>query len=165
MASWMPTLLAKRGLSAPEGLNFIAISAVFMFPGYITASYLTGRFGRKPTMLVYVFFAAIAGFGFANSESLNQMYFWNFSLSFFSLGAWGVWNTWMGEIYDTRMRGAGVAWGVSMQRVANAVAPVAIGAMLATSSFLQTVTFITAFLAVTFFTAIFLPETEGKILT
>ncbi len=164
MASWMPTLLAKRGLSAPEGLNFIAISAVFMFPGYITASYLTGKYGRKTTMLVYVFFAAAAGFGFANSASLNQMYFWNFSLSFFSLGAWGVWNTWMGELYQTRIRGTGVAWGVSMQRVANSIAPVAIGAMLATSSFLHTVTFITAFLAVTFFTAMFLPETEGEIL-
>lgn len=164
LASWMPTLLAKRGLSVPEGLSFIAISAVFMFPGYITASYLTGRFGRKSTMLVYVFVAAVAGFAFANSATLNQMYFWNFTLSFSSLGAWGVWNTWMSEIYNTKMRGAGVAWGVSMQRVANAVAPVAIGAMLATSSFLQTVTFITAFLAVTFFTTMFLPETEGKIL-
>jgi putative MFS transporter len=136
-----------------------------MFPGYITASYLTGRLGRKKTMLIYVFVAAIAGFGFANSATINQMYFWNFSLSFFSLGAWGVWNTWMGEIYDTRIRGAGVAWGVSTQRVANAIAPVVIGAMLATSSFLQTVTFISAFLAIAFVTAIFVPVTEGKMLT
>jgi putative MFS transporter len=164
LASWMPVLLSKRGLDAPEGLSFIAISAVFMFPGYISASYLTGKFGRKPIMLVYVFVAAVAGFGFANSESLTQMYMWNFTLSFFSLGAWGVWNTWMGEIYDTQTRSAGVAWGVSMQRVANAVAPVAIGAMLATSSFLQTVTFISAFLAATFITTLFLPETEGQIL-
>lgn len=164
LASWMPTLLSKRGLDAPEGLSFIAISALFMFPGYISASYLTGKFGRKPVMLVYVFVAAVAGFGFANSGTLNQMYIWNFTLSFFSLGAWGVWNTWMGEIYDTHTRSAGVAWGVSMQRVANSVAPIAVGAMLATSSFLQTVTFISAFLAATFLTTLFLPETEGHIL-
>lgn len=164
LASWMPTLLASRGLSAPEGLGFMAISALFMFPGYITASYLTGRYGRKKTMLAFVFIAAVAGFGFAYSASLTQMYAWNFTLSFFSLGAWGVWNTWLGEIYDTRSRGAGVAWGISAQRIANAIAPVAIGAMLATSDFLQTVTFISAFLAVTFFAAMFLPETEGQIL-
>lgn len=164
MASWMPTLLAKRGLSAPEGLGFIAISAVFMFPGYITASYLTGRIGRKKTMLIYVFVAAIAGFGFATSTTMVQMYSWNFALSFFSLGAWGVWNTWLGEVYETRIRGSGVAWGITMQRVANALAPVVIGAMLATTSFLQTVMFISAFLAVTFITALFLPETEGEVL-
>jgi putative MFS transporter len=164
LASWMPTLLAKRGLSAPEGLGFIALSTAFMFPGYISASYLTARYGRKKTMLAYVFIAAIAGFGFATANSLYSMYAWNFTLSFFSLGAWGVWNTWMGEIYSTRMRGSGVAWGVSMQRVANAIAPIVIGAMLTSATFLQTVSFISAFLAATFITAMFLPETEGKIL-
>ncbi|MEM9532543.1 MAG: hypothetical protein AAGA23_16620 [Pseudomonadota bacterium] len=33
LATRMPTLLAKRGHSAPEGLGFIALSALFMFPG------------------------------------------------------------------------------------------------------------------------------------
>ena len=164
LASWMPTLLAERGLSAPEGLGFIAISALFMFPGYISASYLTGKYGRKKIMLSYVFISAVAGFGFAQSATIPEMYFWNFTLSFFSLGAWGVWNTWLGEIYDTKTRGAGAAWGVSAQRVANAVAPVVIGTMLATSNFMQTVTFISMFLAVTFVAATLLPETEGQTL-
>ncbi len=164
LASWMPTLLAKRGLSAPEGLGFIAVSALFMFPGYISASYLTGKFGRKKIMLIYVFMSAVAGFGFATSGSITEMYTWNFVLSFFSLGAWGVWNTWLGEIYDTRSRGAGAAWGVSAQRVANAAAPVVIGAMLVSSSFMFTVTFISAFLAATFVAATLLPETEGQAL-
>ncbi len=165
LASWMPTLLAERGLSAPQGLGFIAISALFMFPGYISASFLTGRFGRKKIMLLYVFVAAVAGFGFAYSATIPGMYFWNFMLSFFSLGAWGVWNTWLGEIYDTNTRGAGTGWGVSAQRVANAVAPVVIGTMLVTTSFLQTVSFISMFLAITFAAAFFLPETEGRPLT
>ncbi len=164
LTSWMPLLLAKKGLSAPQGLSFMAISALFMFPGYIAASFLTGRFGRKKVMTSFVFVAAVTGFGFANSETMNEMYAWNFALSFFSLGAWGVWNTWLGEIYATDIRGAGVAWGISAQRIANAVAPIAIGAMLATSSFLQTVSFISAFLAATFVAALFLPETEGKVL-
>lgn len=164
LATWMPVLLAKRGLNAPEGLTFIAISALFMFPGYMAASYLTGRFGRKKVMLGFVLVAAVAGFSFANAASMNEMYFWNFTLSFFSLGAWGIWNTWMGEIYTTHMRGAGYAWGASVQRMANALAPVVIGAMLASSSFPQTVTFISGFLAATFLAAIFLPETEGKVL-
>ena len=164
LASWMPALLAKRGLSAPEGLGFMAISALFMFPGYISASYLTGKYGRKKVMLAYVFLSAIAGFGFAASGSITEMYVWNFTLSFFSLGAWGVWNTWLGEIYDTQARGAGAAWGVSAQRVANAVAPIVIGAMLVTSNFMQTVAFISMFLAITFVAATLLPETEGETL-
>ncbi len=164
LASWMPALLAERGLSAPGGLGFIALSTLFMFPGYISASYITGRFGRKKTMVTFVLIATIAGFGFAYSQTLAQMYAWNFALSFFSLGAWGVWNTWLGEIYETRTRGAGVAWGVAAQRVANALAPVVIGSMLASSNFLQTVAFISVFLTITFLVALFLPETEGHAL-
>jgi putative MFS transporter len=164
LASWMPALLAQRGLSAPEGLGFIALSALFMFPGYISASYLTGRMGRKRVMLLYVFISAVAGFAFAASETMLELYAWNFTLSFFSLGAWGVWNTWLAEIYDTRNRGAGTAWGISAQRVANAIAPVAMGGILATASFLQAVSFIAMFLAATFIAALYLPETEGKAL-
>ena len=165
MTSWLPSLLARKGLSAPEGLGFIALSALFMFPGYLSASYLTGRYGRKKIMVVYVGLATVAGFGFANANSLFQLYAWNFMLSFFSLGAWGVWNTWMGEIYDTAHRGAGVAWGVMLQRVANTIAPVAIGALLVSGTFTGTVVFISAFLAATALAALFLPETEGKSLT
>lgn len=164
LTSWMPLLLTQKGLSAPQGLSFMAISALFMFPGYIAASFLTGKYGRKKVMTAFVFVAAVTGFGFASSETMFQMYAWNFALSFFSLGAWGVWNTWLGEIYATDIRGAGVAWGISAQRIANAIAPIVIGSMLATNSFLQTVSFISAFLAATFVAALFLPETEGEIL-
>lgn len=164
LASWMPALLAQRGLSAPEGLGFIAVSALFMFPGYVTASYLTGRVGRKRTMAAFVLIAAVAGFAFASSATRTEMYAWNIVLSFFSLGAWGVWNTWLSEIYATPLRGIGVAWGVTMQRIANAIAPVAIGAMLASRGFVETVSFIAAFLGCTFVAALFLPETEGKAL-
>ena len=165
LTSWMPALLAERGLQAREGLGFMALSALFMFPGYMSASFLTGRYGRKKVMLLYVFMSAVAGFAFAMSGSLTQMYVWNFTLSFFMLGGWGIWNTWLGEVYDTRNRGAGTAWGISAQRAANAIAPIAIGGVLATSSFFQTVSFITLFLAVTFFASLFLPETEGEALS
>ncbi|WP_339720720.1 MFS transporter [uncultured Paraglaciecola sp.] len=161
MASWMPLLLSKKGLSTPEGLGFLAISALFMFPGYISASYLTGKFGRKKIMVIYVFMAAIAGFALAKSTNVNELYFWNFTLSFFSLGAWGVWNTWLGEVYDTRNRGNGTAVGVVSQRVANSIAPIVIGSILASSSFNFTVAFISMFFILTLIATLFLKETEG----
>lgn len=165
MTSWLPKLLSERGLNTAEGLEFIALSAIFMFPGYLMASYLTGIFGRKKVMVSFVALSTVMGIGFGLSTSISQMYFWNFGLSFFSLGAWGIWNTWQGEIYDTASRGAGVAWGVMLQRVANTIAPIAIGFVLAGSGFATTILFISMFLAVTFICSLFLKETEGAILT
>jgi len=165
LTSWLPALLAERGLSGGEGLVFLATSALFMFPGYIAASFLTGRFGRKKVMASFVLGATIAGFGFAYSTNESQLYLWNICLSFFSLGAWGVWNTWLGELYATNVRGQGVAWGVMMQRVANSVAPIAIGSVIAVGGFLTTVIFISAFLLMTFAICLFLQETEGVALS
>ena len=51
LQSWMPTLLQGRGLSASSSFSFIALSAVLMIPGYMTASYLTGRF--RPQMDIH----------------------------------------------------------------------------------------------------------------
>lgn len=165
LTSWLPALLEERGLKGGEGLGFLALSALFMFPGYVTASFLTGRLGRKKVMTAFVFLATVSGFGFARSSAMTDLYVWNFALSFFTVGAWGIWNAWLGEIYATRTRGQGVAWGVMTQRIANSVAPIAIGGVLATSTFLQTVSFISLFLALTFCAALLLPETEGQILT
>jgi putative MFS transporter len=166
LTSWMPILLGKRGLSSPQGLKFMAISAVFMFPGYIASSYLPGKFGRKRVMFWFVLMSAVAGFGFACSRSLAQMYLFNFALSFFSLGAWGVWDTWMAELYPTEIRGVSYSLGLCAQRLANTLAPITIGAMLAANtSFPVTVSFISVFLVITFISSLFLPETEGQILT
>jgi putative MFS transporter len=166
LASWMPILLAKRGLSAPQGDGFMALSAVAMMPGYAAASWLTSRYGRKKVMVAFVSCAAAFGFGFAYSVTLAQMVFWNFGLFFFNQGAWGVWDTWMGELYPTDVRGVGYSIGLTVQRVANSLAPIVVGFLLTrNASFSLTVSFISSFLVATVILSFFLPETEGTVLS
>jgi putative MFS transporter len=165
LASWMPLLLAQKGLSAPEGNEFMALTALIMFPGYMSASWLTHRFGRKKIMVSFVSLAAVFGFLFAQSATLGQMYLWSFGLYFFNQGAWGVWDTWMGELYPTDVRGVGYSVGLTVQRVSNSLGPVVIGALLArNTSFSLTVSFISAFLVGTVIFTLFLRETEGEVL-
>ena len=85
-----------------------------MIPGYMTASYLTGRFGRKWIFTIYVLAAAGGGFCFATASTETEMYIGMFSLAFFALGAWGVWDTWMGELYPSALRGSGYGFGSSV---------------------------------------------------
>lgn len=160
---WLPQLLAERGLSLSASFAFIAISAVFMIPGYITAAWLTPRLGRKRVFLVFVFFGTVGGLTFAFAPSLAVLYVGNFIMSFFAQGAWGVWDTWLGEIYPTHSRGKGYSVGISAQRAANAAAPSVIGLFVAASvGFTPTVAFIESFFIVALVLAIALPETEGK---
>ncbi len=163
LQTWLPTLLQARGLSLPESYDFIAISALCMFPGYMTAAYLTSRIGRKKTVIFYIVAAVLAGYAFAAAASLTVVYAANFALAFFSLGAWGVWDTWIGEIYPTSMRMTGYASAILSQRVANVLAPSVVGVLVAQgASFTATTTMINSFMAVAAILALFLPETEGK---
>jgi putative MFS transporter len=163
LQTWLPTLLQQRGLSLPQSYGFIAISAACSIPGGMSASYLTGKFGRKKVMIAYIAMAVAAGYAFANSQTVTALYASNFSLAFFSLGAWGVWDTWIAEMYSTRLRTVGYSWAVFAQRLANMVAPSAIGLLIAQGySFNVTTTFINLFNAAAALMALCMPETEGK---
>jgi MFS transporter, putative metabolite:H+ symporter len=163
LQTWLPTLLQERGLGDMASLQFVAIAAVFQIPGYVSASFLTSRFGRKKVFIVYVILAAIGGFAFAFAGSLWQLYLGSFVLSFFSLGAWGVWDTWIGELYPSAIRGVGYSWGVMGQRVANTVAPTVIGFLVARAAgFAATVAMIDVFLVATALLAFYFRETEGE---
>ena len=165
LQTWLPTLLQQRGLSLPQSYGFIALSALFMIPGYMAASWLTMRWGRKKTIIAFISASVVAGYGFANVQSLEMLYVSNFALAFFSLGAWGVWGTWIGELYPTPLRTIGYGWAIFAQRVANIMAPSLIGALIAYgSSFNLTITLINGFMFVTVLLVLFIPETEGKAL-
>ncbi|MEV1176095.1 MFS transporter [Nonomuraea sp. NPDC049784] len=163
LQTWLPTLLQQKGLTLSASLGFAALSALMMIPGYVSASLLTGRFGRKKVFLVYVVAAVLGGLWFATASSTAGLYLGNFVLSFFSLGAWGVWNTWNGEFYPTALRGTGYSWATAAQLVATTVAPSAVGALLAhATGFTATMLVINAFMVATALLAVPLPETEGR---
>jgi putative MFS transporter len=166
LQSWLPSLLEKRGLSLPQSFEFIALSALFMLPGYIVASWLTGKFGRKKVFMLFISLAAVSGYLFAHSSTETGLYASNFALSFFSLGAYGVWGAWVGEFYPTSIRATGYSITIVTQRVANILAPMLIGYVLSLGwTFTSTTFFIDAFLFAAAFFAIFLPETEGRTLS
>jgi putative MFS transporter len=163
LATWLPTLLQHRGLSISGSLAFIAVTTVAMIPGYVTAAFLTARFGRKWVFVVYIALGAFGGFYFAYANTMAKLYIGSIILYFFAQGAWGIWDTWVGEVYPTRLRSVGYSWAVAGQRVANTIAPTVIGLFVAASAgFSPTVAFITAFLVVTLLLALVFPETEGK---
>jgi len=163
LQTWLPALLQQRGLNLPQSYGFIAISALCMMPGYVAASYLTGKLGRKRVIVAFVGMAVIAGYLFANAQTMTMLYAGNFALAFFSMGAWGVWDTWIGELYPTRLRTIGYSWAVFAQRVANIAAPSLIGVLLARgTSFNTTTSMINLFMLATVLLAMLMPETEGQ---
>lgn len=165
LQTWLPVLLQGRGMSVSNALWFVAVTQLVSVPGYLLAAWLTRKHGRKRVFLWFVFASAVGGVLFGLAANAGQMYAGNLILAFFSLGAWGIWNTWSGEILPTGLRGLGYAWVTSAILLANTVSVPVIGAMMdhgVGSSI--TIGSIMAFLIVALIAVFPLPETEGRAL-
>lgn len=165
LQTWLPVLLQGKGLSVSGSLGFVAISQVVSVPGYLLAAWLTRRFGRKKVFWWFAAAAAVGGALFGFAQGTGQMYAGNLILAFFSLGAWGIWNTWSGEVLPTGLRGVGYSWVTSAILLANTVSVPVIGLMMdhgLPSSL--TIGSIMIFLVVALVAVVPLPETEGRAL-
>lgn len=133
--SWLPTILVERGIPFLDTLLYIAIGAVAEFPGYLAASFLEERkgLGRKWTMAIFLIASGAATFWLAYSYTLAIVMIAIVILSFFNLGAWGVWDAWQPELYPSNIRGTLMGWVGGAQRISNAIAPFIIGFLVAIS--------------------------------
>jgi putative MFS transporter len=165
LQTWLPVLLQGRGMSVSGALWFVAVTQLVSVPGYLLAAWLTRRQGRKRVFLWFVFASAAGGVLFAVAANTGQMYAGNLVLAFFSLGAWGIWNTWAGEVLPTGLRGLGYAWVTSAILLANTVSVPVIGAMMDHGvPSVAVIGSIMAFLIVALLSVLPLPETEGRAL-
>lgn len=165
MQTWLPVLLQGRGMSVSSALWFVALTQLVSVPGYLLAAWLTGKHGRKRVFLWFVFASAAGGLLFGLAVNAGQMYAGNLLLAFFALGAWGIWNTWSGEVLPTGLRGLGYAWVTSAILLAQTVSVPVIGAMMdhgIASSI--TIGSIILFLVIALLAVFPLPETEGRAL-
>ncbi|MER6988891.1 MFS transporter [Saccharopolyspora hirsuta] len=165
LQTWLPVLLQSKGLSVSDALWFVAVTQLVSIPGYLLAAVLTRRYGRKKIFLAFVFASAAGGALFGLATGSAQMYAGNLVLAFFSLGAWGIWNTWSGEILPTGLRGLGYSWSTSAILLANTISVPVIGSLMdfgVVSSII--IGSISAFLVLALIAVLPLPETEGRAL-
>jgi len=166
--SWLPTILANRGLTFVNTLDFVFVSALAQFPGYFVAAYLEEKkLGRKWTLIPFLIAAGAATFLFAYSYTFEAMIISLVILSFFNLGGWGIWDVWQPELYPTELRGTLMGWIGGAQRITNSIAPSLFGFLLATHAigFDTIVVLVALSLFVTAVIVYPLPETRGKLLT
>ncbi|MER5389996.1 MFS transporter [Saccharopolyspora sp. NPDC002686] len=165
LQTWLPVLLQGKGLSVSDALWFVAVTQLVSVPGYLLAAWSTRRFGRKKVFLTFVLASAggAALFGFATGET--QMYTGNLVLAFFSLGAWGIWNTWSGEVLPTGLRGVGYSFSTAAILLANTISVPVIGALMDGGVGASlTVGSIMLALIIALLAAVPIQETEGRAL-
>jgi MFS transporter, putative metabolite:H+ symporter len=133
--TWLPQLLATSGYDLVRSFGYVLLITLAQIPGYFSAAYLVERWGRKPTLVVYLLACAIATLffglrGFDAQATGAELVLWGSLVSFFNLGAWGVVYGYTPELYPTVVRGSGSGWAAGVGRIGGIAGPYLVGLML-----------------------------------
>jgi MFS family permease len=166
--SWIPAYLSLPtdqggiGLSTGEMSKFIIVMQIGMWLGYVTFGFVSDRFGRKPTYVVYLLAAAALVFAYSRLGSPTALQLLGPFVAFFGTGYFSGFGAISAEIYPTAIRATAQGFTYNIGRLASALAPFAVGTMAQESGFGAAFTMTAgAFLvAAALWTAI--PETRGR---
>ncbi len=134
MFTFLPSLLAGRGLSVVRSNEYFFISTLAQVPGYFSAAWLVERIGRRPTLVAYLVGSAVSAVLFGNSGAGTDAVVYAALLSFFNLGAWGVVYTLSPELYPTALRATGAGAAAAVGRIGGIIGPFVVPTVVAAYS-------------------------------
>jgi MFS family permease len=138
---------------------------VGMWFGYVTFGFVSDRFGRKPTYIVYLLAAAALVYLYATLRSPLALLALGPFVAFFGTGYFSGFGAITAEIFPTVVRATAQGFTYNIGRLASATAPFIVGAMAQESGFGSAfvITAIAFLVAALFWLVI--PETRGRALT
>jgi Sugar phosphate permease len=128
--TWLPSWFRAKGFALPAVYPNAFIMALAQIPGYFSAAWLVGKWGRRKTLGAYLIASGVFAWLFALASTPAMVVAAAILLSFFALGAWGALYSYTPDAYPTEIRTTGIGASSAMTRIAGAIAP-SIGAMVA----------------------------------
>lgn len=162
--TWLPSLLVKQGFDVVKSFEYVLFMILAQLPGYVVASWLVEKLGRKATLAGLMAGCAICAYFFGQAASNQSIMLWGCFMSFFNLGAWGVLYTYTPEQYPTNIRAFGSGWASAIGRIGGISAPMVVTYMMNFEhAFSQIFMMFAAVLLVIALTVLILgEETKGK---
>ncbi|RBY79911.1 MFS transporter [Geodermatophilus sp. TF02-6] len=161
---WLPTLLLASGFSLVRSFGYTLLITLAQLPGYAAAAVLVERWGRRPTLVVFLLGSAVGAGLFALADGDTAVLVTGMVLSFTNLGAWGAVYAVTPEVYPTALRATGAGAAAGFGRLASIAAPLCVPPLLdAGGNGLVFGTFAAAF-AVAALASSALPEHRGQAL-
>jgi MFS transporter, putative metabolite:H+ symporter len=127
---WLPTLLFESGLSLVRSFGFTLVITLAQLPGYAAAAFLIEKWGRRPTLALFLLGSAAGAAMFAAADGETAVLVTGMVLSFFNLGAWGALYAVTPEVYPTVLRATGAGAAAGFGRIASILAPLSVPLLL-----------------------------------
>lgn len=128
---WLPPQLANEGFGFVRGYGFLVLLALAQIPGYALAAYGVEKWGRLPTLQLFLVLAAVGCFLFTIASGTAMVGGSLMLMSFALLGTWGALYAFTPELYPTALRGTGMGTASAIARVGGLLAPSMLGGVIA----------------------------------
>lgn len=162
--AWIPAKLAGDGFGFVRGYGFLVIIALAQLPGYALAAYGVEAWGRRKTLITFLFISAAACVLFTVAGNSVLIGASLLIMSFALLGTWGALYAFTPELYPTALRASGMGAAGAMARLGGLLAPSAL-ALVISQSFNIAVAMFAGLLALAGIIAFFINvETRDKAL-
>lgn len=163
ISSWLPSFLRDQGLDPGQVALTVATMALVGLPATVTGGWLSDRIGRRKAFLAFSLFGVFAMAVFALSVATSPAFVVPALLLFSaSLGYFGIYGVWYGEVFPTRIRASGPAFAFNVGRGMVAFAGVIVPAVGRTYGLGGGMALaLLAFIAMSFL-VFALPETRGR---
>jgi putative MFS transporter len=159
---WLPSLLFASGFSLVKSFGFTLIITLAQLPGYAAAAYLIERWGRRPTLALFLIGSAVGAGLFSAADGDTAVLVTGMVLSFFNLGAWGALYAVTPEVYPTALRATGAGAAAGFGRIASILAPLCVPPLLELGGSGLVFGTFAAFFVIAAAAALGLPERRGQ---
>lgn len=165
LTSWLGVLLEAKGFTLAKSTEYIIMISAGGIPGFATAAWLLERWGRKPTMVLFLLGSGIGAYLYGTAGDPNSMIAFGLTMQFFMFGMWSALYAYTPELFPTHARATGSGLASSVGRIGAVLGPILVGKMLPVTGqngvfAVLALSLVGAALAV----AILGQETRGKIL-
>ncbi|MBV2143288.1 MFS transporter [Falsochrobactrum sp. TDYN1] len=131
--TWIPAKLASEGFGFVRGYGFLVVVALAQLPGYALAAYGVEAWGRRNTLIGFLFISAAACALFTVATSSAVVGTSILIMSFALLGTWGALYAFTPELYPTALRASGMGAAGAMARLGGLLAPSALAIVVSQS--------------------------------
>jgi MFS family permease len=158
--TWLPAYLVKgRGLSVSDIGMFMTVLSVGMFIGYQLFGWLADTIGKRRALLITLFGCAITLPMYALATDRTVLLWLGPVYAFFI--AWvGLFGSYFGELYPTRVRATGAGFCFNVGRGVSAFAPVLFGGLVQMLGFQLALGACGALFLLAGIVMLFMPNTE-----